>query len=162
MKKTNIKNGILLFLAASIWGMAFVAQRVAADYIEPFTFNAVRCLLGGLVLIPVYAAFQMREADEARESEISGDLAIPAEPNGKQTDTGSTQTHQNGKWAHLPKLPLKGGLVCGLFLFAGSMLQQYGIAYTTVGKAGFITAFYIVLVPILGLFFHKRVRLLIW
>lgn len=134
MKKTQVRHSIFLLLAASIWGMAFVAQSVASDYIGPFTFNAIRCLMGGLVLIPVYLTFQKNKASL------------------RPADTASARGGYRAA----------GGIVCGLCLFGGSMLQQYGIAYTSVGKAGFITAFYIVLVPIMGLFFHKKVRLLIW
>lgn len=132
MKKRQLRNGFLLFLAASIWGMAFVAQSVAADHIGPFTFNAIRCILGGFILIPVSLLLQKNKTFPVRSGQ-------------------SSLRHT-----------LTGGLVCGLCLFAGSMLQQYGIAFTSVGKAGFITAFYIVLVPITGLFFHKKVRLIVW
>lgn len=55
-----------------------------------------------------------------------------------------------------------GGICCGLCLFAASSLQQIGIQYTTVGKAGFITAFYIVLVPVLGIFLKKRIGWKVW
>lgn len=129
MKKSQIRNCILLFLAASIWGIAFVAQSVAADYIQPFTFNSIRCLLGGFVLIPIVLFFHKQDR--------------------KKTPLFS-------------KDALLGGLVCGICLFSGAMLQQVAIQTTTAGKAGFITAFYIVLVPVAGIFLHKKIRPLIW
>ena len=54
MKKTQLKNSLLLLLTATIWGVAFVAQSVGMDHVGPFTFNAVRSIIGGIVLIPCY------------------------------------------------------------------------------------------------------------
>ena len=138
MKKSQIKNCIFLFLAATIWGVAFVAQSIAADYIKPFTFNAVRCLIGGFVLIPVVIVFSKMES------------ATSLKPN---TNVTQNLFHKDA---------IIGGIVCGICLFAGAMLQQYGIERSTAGKAGFITAFYIVLVPVMGIFLHKKIRPLVW
>ena len=121
-----------LMLAALIWGVAFVAQRVGMDYVEPFTFNAIRNLIGGAVLIPCIF-FLNRGSRQKNNSSRS-----------------STRTL------------LLGGLVCGFFLFIASNLQQIGIKYTSVGKAGFITAMYIVLVPMLGIFIGKKTGLRLW
>lgn len=133
MKKTQIQHALILLFAATIWGVAFVAQSVAADYVETFTLNGIRCLMGGIVLIPVFAYFNKKEKADSSASKplFSKDALI-------------------------------GGLICGLCLFAGTCLQQYGIQYTSVGKAGFITALYIVLVPVTGIFFRKKVGLLTW
>ncbi len=112
------KNVLMLVLTAFIWGTAFVAQSVGMDYLEPFTFNGVRSLIGGAALIPCIAILQMTGGKEG--GNVSGnrkDLAA-------------------------------GGIACGLLLFAATSLQQIGIQYTTAGKAGFITAFYIVIVPV--------------
>ena len=137
MKKSQIKNCIFLFLAATIWGVAFVAQSIAADFIKPFTFNAVRCLIGGCVLIPVVFFFS------------------------KKDNQGSANSSEhNQKLFH--KDSIIGGIVCGICLFAGATLQQFGIELSTAGKAGFITAFYIVLVPVTGIFLHKKVRPIVW
>jgi len=131
MKKEQIKGSLLLFLAAIIWGVAFVAQSVGMDYVGPFTFNCVRTLIGGLVLIPCIAFLNRGKVK-------------------KKTDFTEK------------KRLLLGGICCGVALTTGSTLQQFGIMYTTVGKAGFITAFYIVLVPVLGIFFKKKTGWKIW
>ena len=132
MKKTDIKSPLLLFLAAFIWGVAFVAQSKAKDYsVEPFTFNAVRNIIGGLTLLPCIFFLGRREPKEKKIEEN-------------------------------PKTLLIGGILCGTVLCIASNLQQIGINYTTVGKAGFITAMYIVLVPILGIFLKRRVGIKVW
>lgn len=133
MKQSSAKNLCLLFVAALIWGTAFVAQSVGMDHIGPFTFNAVRSLVGGIALIPVILFFNRRKSPERRETERANRKTL-----------------------------LLGGVCCGLALGVASCLQQVGIQYTTVGKAGFITALYIVIVPILGLFFHKKVGVKLW
>lgn len=130
MNKFVLRQSLLLLLTATIWGVAFVAQSVGMDYVGPFTFNAVRNLIGAVVLLPCIAFLKKQD--------------------GKETQKGSDKTL------------LIGGVNCGVILFIASSFQQFGIKYTTVGKAGFITAMYIVLVPLLGLFFHKKVGLRIW
>lgn len=137
MKKGQLRNSLLLLLTATIWGVAFVAQSVGMDYVGPFTFNAVRSTIGGLVLVP--CIFLLNKIN--RKSE--GDVNVPSE-------------NKNGKDLIL------GGICCGVFLFLASNFQQIGIMYTTVGKAGFITACYIVLVPILGIFLGKKTGITIW
>ena len=129
MKKEQIKGSLSLFLAAIIWGAAFVAQSVGMDYVGPFTFNCVRTLIGGIVLIPCIAFLNRGKV---------------------RKKTNFTEK----------KRLLLGGICCGVALATGSTLQQFGIMYTTVGKAGFITAFYIIIVPILGLFLGKKVRII--
>ena len=132
------RSSLLLFLAASIWGVAFVAQSVGMDYMGPFTFNASRSLIGGIVLLPLIA---VRE----RSRKKNGGEAEPPE-----------------KKKARRKVTLLGGCCCGLAICTASMFQQYGIQYTTVGKAGFITTLYIIIVPIMGLFFGKKVRRIVW
>ena len=138
MKKITLKSGIMLFMTAFIWGVAFVAQSVGMKYIEPFTFNCVRSLLGGLVLIPCIWFLNKRDKQNA-------------ENNDREPMTKAEK-----------KMLILGGVCCGIALFFASNLQQFGVKYTTVGKAGFITALYIVLVPILGLFLKKHVGIKIW
>lgn len=138
MKKT-VKSSLLLLLAACIWGVAFVAQSEGMAYMGPFTFNAARFLLGGTVLVPLIA-WNVRKAGGGRQN--------------------TEERRQNGKaqW----KVTLAGGVCCGLAIFAASTFQQIGIQYTTVGKAGFITTLYIIMVPLFGLVFGKKVRPVVW
>ena len=125
--RMRVKNGIMLFLTAFIWGTAFVAQSVGMDYLEPFSFNGIRCLIGAVALLPcIWFLNRMNGETEKEEKKKSG------------------------------KDLLTGGIACGILLFTASSLQQIGIQYTTAGKAGFITAFYIVIVPVLGIFLHKK------
>ena len=133
MNQFPAKNLFLLFVTAFIWGTAFVAQSVGMDHIGPFTFNAVRSLIGGIALLPVILLFNRRKSPEQRQAERANRKTL-----------------------------LLGGVCCGLALGVASCLQQVGMQYTTVGKAGFITALYIVIVPILGLFLHKRVGAKLW
>lgn len=134
----KVKNALLLFLAALIWGTAFVAQSVGVDYVGPFTFNGIRSLVGGLFLLIVIL---IKEA------------VSPA---------GTENKKNKASQAERSKTLFAGGLCCGLMLTAASTLQQVGIMYTSVGKAGFITALYIIGVPILGLFLKKKVGIQVW
>jgi drug/metabolite transporter (DMT)-like permease len=134
MKDINWKNSGMLLLAAFIWGSAFVAQSVGMDYVEPFTFNCTRSLIGGLVLIPASLLLDRLKSPEERELAAKQD---------KRT-------------------LLIAGLCCGVILCMATNAQQVGMQYTSVGKAGFITALYIVIVPVLGLFFRRRSGLKIW
>lgn len=144
-EKSTIKRSLLLLLAACIWGVAFVAQSAGMDYVGPFTFNAARFVLGGTVLLPLI--WVRRKTGAAAQGPEEAD-ALSGEENGKKPSS----------W----KTTLLGGLSCGLALGTASTVQQMGIIHTSVGKAGFITTLYIIIVPILGLFLHKRVRPIIW
>ena len=130
-----MQSNILLLLTAIIWGSAFVAQKSGMDYVEPFTFNGIRTFIGGLVLIPVIFFMEKKNPPE----EISRE----------------EKTKKN-------KELLIGGICCGLALFAASSLQQFGVSYTTAGKAGFITTLYVVFVPIISVLLRKKVRPIMW
>ena len=175
MKHTSIRNPLLLFLTAVIWGIAFVAQSVGMEYVGPFTFNCVRCILGAVVLVPCIAFLdRLKEkeghagqgAAEANMTDAAGGAVRgwepaekwqrPAESRRKPAETRQRSVEK--KRAERRTL-LAGGICCGIALCVASNLQQFGIQYTTVGKAGFITAMYIVLVPILGIFLKKRIGL---
>ncbi len=133
INSNKIRNSLILLLTATIWGTSFVAQSTGMDYIGPVTFNGVRLLLGGITLLPVIGFLCAKSKDYR-------DLL-------RRTRKGN----------------LTGGIICGIFLSVASTLQTYGIKYTTVGKAGFVTAFYIILVPIIALLFlKKRVAKTIW
>ena len=139
MKKMTGKNTLMLFLTAFIWGSAFVAQSVGMDYVGPFTFSCVRSFIGGILLIPcIWFLDQWRAKNAGTEG---GKKAVSKEEK---------------------KMELLGGICCGLALCVATNLQQIGMQYTTVGKAGFITALYIVLVPIFGIFLKKKVEARIW
>lgn len=130
MKNIQWKNSLLLLLTATIWGTAFVAQSVGMDHVGPFTFNAVRSLLGGIVLIPCILFLNRKKTEIKKEDN---------------------------------KQLLLGGICCGVLLALASSFQQLGIQYTSVGRAGFITACYIVIVPILGhLFLKKKCSISVW
>lgn len=132
MNRFVIKQSALLLLAATIWGVAFVAQSVGMEYVGPFTFLASRSVIGALVLIP-YIMIRDRK------------VAV------NRTDTRNDS-----------KRLMAGGVCCGCPLFVASILQQIGIVHTTVGKSGFITAMYIVIVPIFGIFLKKKAGMKIW
>ncbi|SCZ79446.1 DMT family transporter [Acidaminobacter hydrogenoformans] len=134
--KKKMSGELMLMLTALIFGVSFVAQRAGMAHVGPFTFNGIRSLIGTVVLIPVMVLMdRQKKAD------------VPAEV----TDAKASK-----------KNLLVGGLWCGLVVFISSSLQQAGMIYTTAGKAGFITALYIVIVPILGLFLKKKVRPILW
>lgn len=123
----KLRGSISLLAATVIWGFAFIAQSVGMDLIGPFTFQLMRCILAVLFLIPCSFLLDLGRC---------------------------TLRESAGKWMK-PRL-WKTGLICGGALFVAASLQQVGLQYTDAGKAGFITAMYIVLVPILGLFLKRK------
>lgn len=133
MKNSNVKNSIYLFSAALIWGTAFVFQSMGNEYMEPFTFFASRSFLGFLVLVP-FVIVKLKK----QSSKVEKNNKIPI------------------------KFTLIGGACCGIALTVASLFQQYGMKYTTVGKAGFITALYIIITPILGIFIKKKCPYTVW
>lgn len=135
MSSKRLLGNLALIIAALLWGSTFVAQSVASEAVEPFTFLASRSLLGFLFLIPV---------------SIIKDIAA------KKTEKPERPTPSNNK------LLIIGGICCGAALTVASGLQQFGMTGDNSGKAGFITAMYILLVPILGLFLRKKVTPVVW
>ena len=131
--KKEYRNSLLLVLTALIWGIAFAAQREGGDAVGPYTFNCIRSLIGAVVLLPVIKLLGRRAAKQ------------------------DTQTAADSKQLWL------GGISCGVILFVASTFQQLGMYYgTTAGKAGFLTACYILIVPLLGLFLKKKCGWKIW
>ncbi|MCI1931756.1 MAG: DMT family transporter [Clostridia bacterium] len=128
-KNGNLKGSALLFTAAFIWGTAFVAQSKGMDYLGPFSFNAVRNLIAGTVLILIIFVMKLF--------------------NKNIKDFSCKQKYDKNDL-------IKGGILCGFILFFSSSFQQVGLKYTTVGKAGFITTLYIIIIPIMGIFIKKR------
>ena len=128
--RKQLHGSACLLLATFIWGTTFIAQSVGMDHIGPFTFQAVRCALAVIGLLPVIWLFDKKD----------GKCFL-------------TQWNDKKLW--------KAGLFCGIPLFLACNLQQVGIVYTTAGKAAFLTAMYIVLVPVLGLFLKRRISFMV-
>jgi len=136
-KNKKLQSNLLLLLTAFIWGTAFVAQSDAMDSMSTFTFNFARATVAGLALLAVI--YFMARARKRRN-----EAAPEAAPGGK-------------------KALIVGGVVCGAVLAVASALQQMGIEYDiNVGKAGFLTALYIIIVPLAGIFLKKRAHFTIW
>lgn len=130
-------GGVYLFVAAIIWGLTFSAQSAAMDDIGPLTFYAMRSFLGVIVTLPFAFIY------------------------GRVTRKGLPEQSREEKKAAFARL-WKVGLCCGLVMAASALLQQYGIVYTTVGKASFITTLYIVFVPLLWGLLGRKVALPVW
>ena len=137
MKHNQVRQVVFPILAAFIWGTAFVAQDLCADSIGTFAFNATRYFIAVLALLVVIAV-----SDKAKRN--------------RPTPTAEEKKAANKQlWL--------GGLCCGVALAIASNFQQAGlVAGTDAGKAGFITALYVVLVPVFGLFFKRKVSLPVW
>ena len=137
MKQDPIRQVVFPILAALIWGTAFVAQDVCADTIGAFTFNAARYAIAVLALLVLIAV----------RSAVHKDAAQPT--------AEEKRAARRQLWL--------GGFCCGTALAIASNFQQAGIvAGTDAGKAGFLTALYVVLVPLFGLFFKRKVSLPVW
>lgn len=130
--RQKLRGCILLVLATVIWGSAFVSQSIGMDHIGPFTFQAVRCAFAVIALLPVILISDRFKKD------------------GKNFIT---------RWAD-PKL-WKAGILCGIPLFLACNLQQVGLVDIDAGKSGFLTAMYIVIVPIIGLFLGKKPTIMV-
>lgn len=137
MSASRVRNMIYLLICSIVWGISFVPQAASMEFIGPFTFNAVRCALGSLVLIPViFAAWFIARRQE------NADMAPYLHVFDRSTVTG--------------------GVLSGILLFIATNLQTIALKTASAGKGGFITAMYIILVPILGIFLHRSVRLNVW
>lgn len=130
--KKQLRGALSLGLATVIWGSAFVAQSVGMDHIGPFTFQAVRCFLAVIGLLPVIAI-----ADRFK----------------KDNKTFLSRWCDKKLW--------KAGLLCGIPLFLACNLQQLGLVDTDAGKSGFLTAMYIVIVPVIGIFLKRKTTVMV-
>lgn len=128
MKRSFVKNIIFPILAALIWGTAFVAQSVGAEHVPPFAFNAARGVVAVVALSVILLVWNMIKKRRGDVEKPSGGM----------------------------RSLIIGGICCGVMLSIATNLQQMGLGETDAGKASFITALYIVLVPILGLFLRRR------
>lgn len=130
--KRSVRGNMFLFMAALIWGCALVAQKAGMSHLGPFGFTAIRCTMGGIILLPLIWYLDRKK--------------IPEE---KAQEAGKKET-------------IIGSVVCGLVLTSLILFQQFGLPYTTVGKAGFITALYILLTPVMGIFLGKKAGKNLW
>lgn len=134
MDRQKIRNSGLLTLTAFIWGIAFVAQSEGGNAVGPYTFNCIRSFLGAAVLLPAIAWLD-KTFPRRRQDAAEGDK----------------------------KTFILGGVWCGIFLAAATTSQQLGMFYgTSPGKAGFLTACYILIVPVMGIFLGKKCGWNIW
>ncbi|MBR4026514.1 MAG: DMT family transporter, partial [Lachnospiraceae bacterium] len=164
MNKKTIYGIFLLFITATVWGVAFVAQSVGMDYMNAFAFNCLRNIIGVMVLLPVLFYRRSKTRTQYRHNlEFNNNNAnhlknnIAVNTNHKKNKRPFTNTNNKQK-----KDLLFGGFVCGTALCIASNFQQLGIQYSTVGKSAFITTLYIVFVPIFGLFLKKKVSVQTW
>ena len=173
----KIKGDLMLVLTAMVWGGSFVAQKSGMELIGPFAFNGIRTIIGGIVLIPLIMVLdRMKSKKQASAPAVKADAADSALSVAENKSGFATYYHMklllifrkyreryflhNKK--NEQKLLITGSICCGLALLVAGMLQQIGMMYTTAGKAGFITALYVVLVPIFGRILGKKIRPLIW
>lgn len=125
--KKKLMGTLSLLLCTLIWGFAFIAQSMGMDNMGPFTFQAIRCLLAAIFLFVLSTAMDIKKLGLTGSLKLWGDKKL-----------------------------LRYGVLCGSVLFIGASLQQIGLVYSDAGKAGFITAMYIVLVPLIGLFTRQK------
>ncbi len=128
---TKLKGNIILLITAIVWGISFISQTTSMEYIEPSTFNGIRNLLGAIVLLPFILFYDTK---------------------------AKTQTNTTNKVLYKKTL-LIGGIACGIVLCAAGTIQTYSMKEISGGKAAFITALYIIFVPILSVFFKKKLPL---
>ncbi len=132
MRNEKMRGEILLLLCAFIWGTSFVVQRTAMDHVGPFTFVALRFLMAAVALVPVALLFD-KEALSTLRKDRAARSAL-----------------------------LTGGLACGGMISLAAMLQQYGLQYTSSGKAGFITSLYLVIVAVVSFFAGGQHSAITW
>jgi drug/metabolite transporter (DMT)-like permease len=135
MSRTNVRGSLILFITALIWGAAFVAQKIGTVELDAFTFVSARFFISGIALLPV-ALFR-----------------------GRHSNTGGIG---DGETKPRAKTLFAGGIACGVCLAFASVAQQTGMEETTAGKAGFITALYILFVPVFRFFGGKKVTAAVW
>lgn len=132
MNTQKLKGNLLLLLTSVVWGISFIAQSKGVELISPMAFNGIRSMLGAVVLIPVILFMDLSKKRKGISTEKSN------------------------------KTLVTGGIVCGFLLCVAATLQTAGMVYTSPGKSGFITALYMVIVPVIGLFTGKKTRGVIW
>lgn len=177
MKRQELVGMLSLLLAALIWGFAFVAQVQGMDLMSPMFFNATRFTLGALSLVPILLWQRGRGSADKGDTagvdvvgtEASRAVSTDAASNGASdvvTITGAklNANKPDSAVARLLANPVAISVICGIVLFTASTLQQYGILYgKSAGRAGFLTAMYIVMVPLLAfVFLRRRIGMLVF
>lgn len=132
MRQNELKGTVFLLCASMIWSFAVVMMKTGAEDLGPWAFSGIRSILGCLSMIPIILFFDAKKTPEVKAAE------------------------------HHPALLIKGTFIAGLIVTAYMIPAQIGLVYTTVGKSGFITALYIIIVPILGIFLKRKVSAKIW
>lgn len=132
--KNKLLGPVMLVAAAMIWGLSFVAQNEGMNHVEGFTFNGIRMMIGSAVLLPL--------------------ILFRNKKNNKKLSRDEKRS--------VLKANIIGIIPVGICLFLGSTLQQFAFNYTETGKIGFLTALYMIFVPILGLFLKKKPTVTIW
>lgn len=135
-KNTQLTHSLILLVTAIIWGTSFVAQSSGMQTVGPLIYNCIRMFLGGLILIPIIYIKNRIESHK--------------------------QTELTDNYKSIQKLSIRKGITAGIILAVASNLQNVAMIDTSAGKAGFMTALYIILVPILGIFMKKKTSVLTW
>ena len=135
--QTSLKGVVILLMTALIWGTSFVSQSVGMESVDAFTFMAIRTLLGATVLLPVILIRDMKAV--------------------KKMDENQRKEHKE-----VNKKSIKYGILLGLAICPATNFQQFAFYYSTAGKIAFITAMYMFFVPLVGLFFKKRIPVVTW
>ena len=148
MNYQSFTAGIFLIITAMIWGLSYSAQSKAMDHLPPLFFVALRYLIAGVFVLILYWGRQLlkRKEQSCEQQEQLENTASENVPDKKA----------------VRKFLLIGGVCCGFCLAGGEILQQFGLCYTTAGKTGFLTALYVIMIPVIGMFIHKKAKLKIW
>ena len=128
------KGNIALLLTALVWGSGFVAQRLGNEILPPMTFNSIRQIMAGFVLLPVLTVSLHNSGYLSREKSTASQISFRR------------------------RKAMIGGLICGVFMMVGSMTQQIGLVTIEAGKSGFISSIYIVFVPLFSVILGGSVK----
>lgn len=156
MDRKQLKGNLLLLTTSAIWGITFVAQKAGMDYVGPLTFNGVRFLIAALVLIPV-VHFLEKPPEKALRDDENPDLMTGGPEPAMEEKKPAQEERKREK-----RTLITASIACGCVLFLGASFQQFGLVSTSAGKTAFITALYIILVPIFSVVLKHRPGLKCW
>lgn len=143
----KLKSDLMLLLTSFIWGSSFIAQSLGSNNLGPFAFNTFRYILAVASLLPVVFYFK-------KKNNSQNQATAPSDVKGSVNSQAKDPSQK--------KTLLMGGILIGILLFISGSLQQYAIAFTTSGKAGFITTLYVIFVPVFSIFLGKRINKILW